>query len=167
MYHDRVSGRVSEYTSRAVTPEHQTAAYTSDVSQQRTGDGKQLDVSDALSYLDAVRQQFHDRPDVYNHFLDIMKDFKSQQYVYAFWNVASPNRIFLLSIDTPGVIERVSTLFSGHPILIQGFNTFLPVGYRIECSFDAQDTNLITVTTPSGTTIQSTGGEFFKYRQGN
>jgi paired amphipathic helix protein Sin3a len=37
-----------------------------------------LNVKDALSYLDAVKTQFHDRPDVYNHFLDIMKDFKGQ-----------------------------------------------------------------------------------------
>lgn len=37
-----------------------------------------LNVSDALGYLDAVKLQFQDKPDVYNHFLDIMKDFKSQ-----------------------------------------------------------------------------------------
>jgi len=36
------------------------------------------------------------------------------------------------SIDTPGVIDRVSTLFKGHPKLIVGFNTFLPPGYKIE-----------------------------------
>ena len=39
---------------------------------------RQLNVTDALSYLDAVKVQFNDRPDVYNVFLDIMKDFKSQ-----------------------------------------------------------------------------------------
>lgn len=65
----------------------------------------------------------------------------------------------LHSIDTPGVIERVSSLFAGFPALIQGFNTFLPVGYRIECSVDAHEMNMITVTTPSGTTTQSTSGE--------
>jgi paired amphipathic helix protein Sin3a len=37
-----------------------------------------LNVTDALSYLDAVKHQFQDKPDVYNRFLDIMKDFKSQ-----------------------------------------------------------------------------------------
>lgn len=62
------------------------------------------------------------------------------------------------SIDTPGVIERVSTLFRGHPSLIQGFNTFLPPGYRIECSSDPSESNLITVTTPTGTTTQTPGG---------
>lgn len=64
------------------------------------------------------------------------------------------------SIDTPGVIERVSALFAGHPMLIQGFNTFLPVGYRIECTVDGFDTNMITVTTPTGTTTQSTSREY-------
>ncbi|XP_063003456.1 paired amphipathic helix protein Sin3b [Elgaria multicarinata webbii] len=43
-----------------------------------------------------------------------MKEFKSQ------------------SIDTPGVIRRVSHLFHEHPDLIIGFNAFLPLGYRIE-----------------------------------
>ena len=100
-----------------------------------------LNVRDALSYLDQVKLRFQDNPEVYNHFLDTMKDFKSQ------------------SIDTPGVIDRVSTLFRGHPALIQGFNTFLPPGYRIECS-DLSGTNpsggTITVTTPMGiTTLQA------------
>lgn len=48
------------------------------------------------------------------------------------------------------MIDRVSTLFKGHPTLISGFNTFLPPGYRIECS--AREPDLITVTTPSGVT---------------
>ena len=65
-----------------------------------------------------------------------------------------------LRIDTPGVIERVSNLFHGHPALIQGFNTFLPPGYRIECTNDARNPNFITVTTPSGTTTQATDGRF-------
>ena len=44
------------------------------------GSARQLNVTDALSYLDAVKTQFVERPDVYNNFLDIMKDFKSQAY---------------------------------------------------------------------------------------
>ena len=93
-------------------------------------------LQDALSYLDQVKVRFSDQPDVYNRFLDIMKDFKSQ------------------AIDTPGVIERVSTLFNGHPALIQGFNTFLPPGYRIECGTD-DNPDAIRVTTPSGTMTQN------------
>ncbi|KAG8706173.1 Transcriptional regulatory protein sin3 [Ceratobasidium sp. 395] len=99
-----------------------------------------LHVKDALSYLDMVKVKFQDKPDVYNHFLDIMKDFKCQ------------------AIDTPGVIDRVSGLFNGHTASIQAFNTFLPHGYRIDCTVDQHDHNLITVTTPSRTTTQTTGG---------
>ncbi|KAJ4329248.1 Transcriptional regulatory protein sin3 [Fusarium piperis] len=101
--------------------------------------GQQPILNDALTYLDQVKVQFHDQPDVYNRFLDIMKDFKSQ------------------AIDTPGVINRVSELFAGHPNLIQGFNTFLPPGYRIECGA-GNDPNTIRVTTPMGTTVQSITG---------
>jgi paired amphipathic helix protein Sin3a len=103
------------------------------------GPGAQLNqaqqpiLNDALSYLDQVKGQFQDHPDVYNRFLDIMKEFKSG------------------AIDTPGVIERVSQLFAGNPALIQGFNTFLPPGYRIECGLN-DDPNAIRVTTPMGTT---------------
>eukprot|EP00042_Codosiga_hollandica_P057087 m.838224 g.838224 ORF g.838224 m.838224 type:complete len:1257 (-) comp59497_c0_seq2:178-3948(-) len=73
-----------------------------------------LKVEDALSYLDEVKRQFGHQPQVYNKFLDIMKEFKSQH------------------INTPGVIAAVSELFKGHPALINGFNTFLPAGYKIE-----------------------------------
>ena len=47
-----------------------------------SNNNRPLNVTDALSYLDAVKVQFHDKPDVYNHFLDIMKDFKSQMCVF-------------------------------------------------------------------------------------
>jgi paired amphipathic helix protein Sin3a len=48
----------------------------------------------------------------------------------------------------------VSTLFNGHPALIQGFNTFLPPGYRIECGTE-DNPDAIRVTTPSGTNTLS------------
>lgn len=37
-------------------------------------------MEDALSYLDQVKLQFGSQPQVYNDFLDIMKEFKSQRY---------------------------------------------------------------------------------------
>lgn len=37
-----------------------------------------LNVKDALTYLDTVKAKFSSQNDVYNQFLDIMKDFKSQ-----------------------------------------------------------------------------------------
>ncbi|XP_078481082.1 paired amphipathic helix protein Sin3a isoform X1 [Ciona intestinalis] len=88
---------------------------------------QKLKVEDALSYLDQVKFQFGNQPQVYTDFLDIMKEFKSQ------------------SIDTPGVIARVSHLFNGHPDLIVGFNTFLPPGYKIEVSANDQ----VSVTGPN------------------
>ncbi len=64
-----------------------------------------------------------------------MKEFKSQ------------------SIDTPGVIQRVSNLFKGHPELIVGFNTFLPPGYKIEVQANDQGYAFqvsVSVPSPSG-----------------
>lgn len=40
-----------------------------------------LQVEDALSYLDQVKIRFGNDPGIYNKFLDIMKEFKSQRYV--------------------------------------------------------------------------------------
>ncbi|XP_076647106.1 SIN3 transcription regulator family member A isoform X3 [Halictus rubicundus] len=95
---------------------------------------QRLKVEDALSYLDQVKYKFNDQPQVYNDFLDIMKEFKSQ------------------SIDTPGVITRVSHLFKGHPELIVGFNTFLPPGYKIEVQANEQGYAFqVSVSMPSPT----------------
>jgi paired amphipathic helix protein Sin3a len=86
-----------------------------------------------MTYLEEVKRQFHTQPDVYNCFLDIMKDFKSQ------------------TIGTPEVIARVSSLFEGHGALIAGFNTFLPPGYRIELTGDRK--RPVRVITPDGALI--------------
>lgn len=70
-----------------------------------------------------------------------MKEFKSQ------------------SIDTPGVIQRVSNLFKGHPELIVGFNTFLPPGYKIEVQANDQGFAYqvsVSVPSPSGNATIST-----------
>ncbi|KAJ0170354.1 hypothetical protein K1T71_014282 [Dendrolimus kikuchii] len=97
---------------------------------------QRLKVEDALSYLDQVKYKFNTQPQVYNDFLDIMKEFKSQ------------------TIDTPGVITRVSNLFQGHPELIVGFNTFLPPGYKIEVQSNGQ----VSVSMPSPTGMGAGGG---------
>lgn len=107
-----------------------------------------LNVRDALSYLEEVKLQFFNRPAVYNSFLDIMKDFKAQ------------------TIDTPGVIERVSTLFSEYPMLIQGFNTFLPYGYKIEYSDVPGDPFPVKVITPySGGAVELNAGVLHAQQQ--
>lgn len=63
--------------SQATTPTTMLGG-TPNGTDGRSPEGRPLNVTDALSYLDAVKVQFQDKPDVYNHFLDIMKDFKSQ-----------------------------------------------------------------------------------------
>eukprot|EP00049_Salpingoeca_infusionum_P009546 m.161692 g.161692 ORF g.161692 m.161692 type:complete len:1543 (-) comp14364_c2_seq1:375-5003(-) len=84
-----------------------------------------LKVEDALSYLDKVKLHFGSKPQVYNKFLKIMKDFKSQK------------------ITTPDVIKSVSQLFEGHADLIVGFNTFLPPGYKIEIPDRSQPRQIV------------------------
>lgn len=98
---------------------------------------QRLKVEDALSYLDQVKFKFGNKPQVYNDFLDIMKEFKSQ------------------SIDTPGVIARVSCLFKGHPELIVGFNTFLPPGYKIEVQCSDAGTGVNVPGIISGSSMQT------------
>jgi hypothetical protein len=37
-------------------------------------------LNDALAYLDRVQAEFHDQPEIYNKFLQIMRDFKINAY---------------------------------------------------------------------------------------
>lgn len=122
------------------------ASANSAAAQPQQQQFQRLKVEDALSYLDQVKIKFSNQPQVYNDFLDIMKEFKSQ------------------SIDTPGVIQRVSNLFRGHPELIVGFNTFLPPGYKIEMQANDQvnvsmpnrATSAIIISGPPGSSLQPT-----------
>jgi histone deacetylase complex regulatory component SIN3 len=91
---------------------------------------RELRVEDALLYLDQVKMEFGDRPHIYNEFLDIMKTFKTSQ------------------IDTPGVIQRVSSLFHGNKKLVLGFNTFLPEGYKIELPIDGSGQTVAVYRAP-------------------
>uniref|UniRef100_K4BBP4 Histone deacetylase interacting domain-containing protein n=1 Tax=Solanum lycopersicum TaxID=4081 RepID=K4BBP4_SOLLC len=61
-----------------------------------------LTTGDALSYLKEVKDMFRCQRDNFS----------------------------LRKIDIVGVIARVKDLFKGHPMLILGFNTFLPRGYE-------------------------------------
>ncbi|CAH2066489.1 unnamed protein product, partial [Thlaspi arvense] len=75
--------------------------------------GVKLTTSDALGYLKVVKEKFQDKPEVYESFLEVMKDFKAQR------------------IDTSGVILKVKEIFKGQAELLLGFNAFLPTGYEI------------------------------------
>lgn len=61
---------------------------------------------------------------------------------------SSLNNIYIPNsrIDTPGVIQRVSSLFRAHAPLIQGFNTFLPPGFSLEATNNPADP--VRVSTP-------------------
>ncbi|KAG9133496.1 hypothetical protein Leryth_022679 [Lithospermum erythrorhizon] len=74
---------------------------------------RRLTTTDALTYLQLVKDVFRDKKDKYEEFLEVMKDFKAQR------------------IDTHVVIRRVKQLFVGHQHLILGFNTFIPKGCQI------------------------------------
>ena len=75
-------------------------------------------IEDALGYLSAVESEFCNQPHVYKYFLGIMKTFHKG------------------SLDMPGMIARINTLFHGHPELLAGFNNFLPSEHRIEVQRD-------------------------------
>lgn len=61
-------------------------------------DGRQLNVADALNYLDDVKNRFQNQPNVYNQFLDIMKEFKSEKYV-SFTTFSPPPSLFFFSFQ--------------------------------------------------------------------
>lgn len=68
---------------------------------------------DAMEYLDAVKLEFRDQPEVYDEFLAIMGRFKTKQML------------------PPDVTIEVARLFRGRNSLVLQFNRFLPEGYKI------------------------------------
>uniref|UniRef100_A0A915INA0 Paired amphipathic helix protein Sin3a n=1 Tax=Romanomermis culicivorax TaxID=13658 RepID=A0A915INA0_ROMCU len=186
------SNNLANYLAVAATNHQAAVAATAAQIQQN------LKVEDALSYLEQVKLQFRNKPDVYNNFLDIMKDFKSAKFkitirhdtVLGTEKQMRFKKIFLLQFmlilrifqmisfskginfesfphvadegvrrksDTPGVIQKVSQLFRGHPTLIIGFNTFLPPGFKIEANGDGSDR--ISILLPDGQSHLITCGD--------
>lgn len=70
-------------------------------------------MNDAMDYLDAVKLEFRDQPEIYDEFLAIMGRFKTRE------------------ILPPDVIVEVARLFRGRNSLVLRFNRFLPEGYKI------------------------------------
>lgn len=65
---------------------------------------RELTAKDAFDYLDLVKAQFKDRPEVYDQFLDIMKGFKARTYVkrsYALCGVTVLSSIILPDLTPP------------------------------------------------------------------
>ncbi|EPX74273.1 SIN3 family co-repressor Pst3 [Schizosaccharomyces octosporus yFS286] len=137
-------------------PSHSGSVETDEgLAAMTSSNSRPLDVNDALSYLELVKYYFSEKREVYNKFLEIMRDFKSQ------------------SLDTLGVIDRVATLFNGYPQLIEGFNTFLPSGYKIEVHTDSSNTSIVRIGTPmhpltSNTNVPfnvTTSGQYVEIQQ--
>lgn len=66
-----------------------------------------------MAYLDAVKLEFRDQPEIYDEFLSIMGRFKTKEML------------------PPDVILEVARLFRGRNSLVLRFNRFLPDGYKI------------------------------------
>jgi histone deacetylase complex regulatory component SIN3 len=93
----------------------------------------------AVMYLDDVKREFIDQPDIYNEFLAVMKEFKSG------------------GLDTVGVRARVMELFKGHRKVLLGFNAFLPPNCAIT-EHDMEElprTAVHTLATPSSSMSMS------------
>lgn len=67
---------VSQPTAPTVHIQQQPVAQPKEISPTAY---RTLNQKDALLYLDRVKYKFADQPEIYNRFLDIMKDFKSKR----------------------------------------------------------------------------------------
>lgn len=77
----------------------------------------------AVSYLERVKRTFAERPEVYRAFLAVMHAFKEQR------------------VEITGLVTQVYQLFEGHPNLLIGFNTFLPIGHSSSSKPHAAETS--------------------------
>ena len=75
-------------------------------------------VEDALSYLDQVKLQFGTQPHVYNEFLDIMKEFKSQTWVTlcSYWIAVYGVRVVQLTYLS-ALYSKTALIFSYNKII--------------------------------------------------
>lgn len=96
---------------------------------------KVIQQKDALKFLDEIRSEFPNDNKVFQDFVNIMADFKSNK------------------IGTKEVLERTTQLFSGHHTLIQRFVQFLPPGHVLHRTTELQDSTSIEIKTPSGDLI--------------
>ena len=60
----------------STTPTSTTSNVTSTASTSTT---QSMQLNDAFAYLDRVRAEFADQPEIYNKFLQVMREFKSNR----------------------------------------------------------------------------------------
>ena len=71
--HPAAAAALQSYYMGVERVAHEDRSMVRSIADQAT-----LNVRDALLYLDQVKVQFTDHPDVYNRFLDIMKDVRAR-----------------------------------------------------------------------------------------
>lgn len=64
---------------KTILSREQSGTPVSETSNSTTS--SRINKNDALNYLDQVKTQFQGQPEVYNKFLEIMKEFKAHLYV--------------------------------------------------------------------------------------
>jgi len=67
-------------STQGASQDHQLAVLPQTATTPAIADDavRPLNVTDALTYLDLVKNRSRERPEVYNQFLDVMREFKGQ-----------------------------------------------------------------------------------------
>ncbi|KAL8926545.1 MAG: hypothetical protein Q9208_002872 [Pyrenodesmia sp. 3 TL-2023] len=134
-----VHQEVIDPRSEPLDPSRESAVIQTSPELDAPRDAEGSALQDAFSYIDRVKLHFIGQPENYVRFLDILNDFKSQ------------------SIDTSGVVNRLSILLAGAPELIQGLNAHLPPLYRINFT-TAHDSIAIHTSTDPGRNSEGQSG---------
>ncbi|KAL1888866.1 hypothetical protein Sste5346_009250 [Sporothrix stenoceras] len=109
------------------------AAVEKEAGDARKKDEKKPELNDALSYVDQVKARLHDKPELYNKFLDILGDYQKKKR------------------NMPDTMRRISSIFAGYPDLINGFDAFMPTGYGVRHESENK-LDTVRITTPDGGT---------------
>ena len=81
---------------------------------------RELQISNILSYLKTLKEQFGEQSYAYTEFRNIIQGFVSKQ------------------INILEMIQSLSKLFTGHSHFLLGLNRFLPPGYKVEVQVNGQ-----------------------------
>ncbi|OJD20505.1 hypothetical protein ACJ73_08158 [Blastomyces percursus] len=96
---DVIAGEAKPLVGSSQLPGRVTHPARPDQGAPALGQELRVTLSEAHTYLDQVRAQFIDQPDIYRTFLDILIDFKSQV------------------IDIPGIVSPMTLMpATGHPV---------------------------------------------------
>ncbi|CAJ1939996.1 unnamed protein product [Sphenostylis stenocarpa] len=104
--------------------------------QMRSGRGQKITMSDAMSYLKAVKVALRDKKEKYIEFMEVMKDVKDER------------------IDITCLIAKLKELFKGNKDLILRFNKFLSKEYKITLSWEDEQLSQHTYSNSSASVFE-------------